>query len=222
MIEFKNYINSHFELSDLSPNESSIASKYHLRFELGDNLENGTLTRVKQSTERAIKIFHEFFKQTDEIWVFIKSWESCSQAEEFYPSTEGYLENQFINFNSIKIIQNQEKVEEFDEIENKNGVLEMTDLSILHKQKVFKTKVSQINYTNIFQGIANSEMGFSPSISEYIYFVNPRNNTVFYMYDDRGCLLFSYLPETLKNTYLKYNEWLVNYHRKDFDKMYKN
>lgn len=63
-------------------------------------------------------------------------------------------------------------------------------------------------------------MGFEPSISELIYFINRRNNVAFHIYDDRGCLLFSELKETLKPTYTKFNSWLVDYHRSTFDKLF--
>lgn len=44
---------------------------------------------------------------------------------------------------------------------------------------------------------------------------------VFYMYDDRGCLVNSNKNDQLVHLYHKYNQWLVDYWREDFDRMFK-
>ena len=216
------YILSNFEESDLSPAKSYIFSKYHLRFELGDTLKNGTKKRVKQSVLRAVTIFEEFFNSDDEIWILINYMKHRDRSiKYFWNPTNGYLENQFTNFHLINKISAEETIEEFDEALNEEtNLMEMTDFTCTHIQNFFNLKVSDINYKNIIEGIANLEMGFDPSIGEYVCFINPRNDVAFHMYDDRGCLLFASDHETLKPTYDKYNQWLVDYHRATFDDMF--
>lgn len=111
-------------------------------------------------------------------------------------------------------------IEEFDEALNDDGIMEMTDFTVTHIQEVVTQSISNIEIENIFRGIANLEMGFDPSIGERVYIINKRNNVVFYMYDDRGCLVFANLNETLKPIYSKYNDWLVDDYRNLFDKLF--
>jgi len=101
------------------------------------------------------------------------------------------------------------------------GVTEKIDLTKTYVQTAFRTLVGAVSYKNIFNGTANSEMGFDPSTGDEVYFINTRNNVVFFMYDDRGCLLFSRDQETLEPIYRKYNSWLVDYWRKVFDGLFK-
>ena len=217
MEEFIEYLQQNFDQSTLSPEESRIFSTYHLRFELGDPFKNGTKERVDQSTYRAKILFENFFKQEDQAWLLIKSWKYRSDnVKEFYSSTEGYLQQQIKSLSSLEILQREKTIEEFSEALNNNGVMEMTDFTTTHVQKVLCQGVSNINYENILRGIANLEMGFKPSIGEHIYFINRKSNIVFFMYDDRGCLLFSRNKNKLKPIYEKYSEWLVDYHRDTF------
>ena len=222
MKNIQDYILSTFEDSDISPSKSTISSKYHLRFELGDNLKNGTKKRVNQSVLRAVTIFEEFFKPDDEIWILIKSYKHKNSAvKEFWRPTTGYLKSQFTGYELINKICFKETIEEFDEALNaETNLMELMDFTCTHIQNFFNLKVSDISYKNIIEGIANLEMGFNPSIGENIYFINPRNHVAFHMYDDRGCLLFSGNRETLKPTYNKFNQWLVDYHRPTFDEIF--
>ena len=222
MKNIQEYILSKFDESDLSPSESRIFSKFHLRFELGDNLKNGTKKRVNQCVFRAVTLFEEFFKLDDELWVLINSWKyRDSTIKAFWHPTKGYLENQFTNFELINKICVEDTIEKFEEALNEEtNLMEMKDFTCTHIQNFFTLKISDINYKNIIKGIANLETGFGPSIDENIYFINPRNHVAFHMYDDRGCLMFSSDRETLKPTYDKYNQWLVDYHRPTFDEIF--
>jgi hypothetical protein len=45
--------------------ELTLMGQVHIRFELGGELENGTIDRVNQATERAFAIFNDTFKNPD-------------------------------------------------------------------------------------------------------------------------------------------------------------
>ncbi len=83
-----------------------------------------------------------------------------------------------------------------------------------------KVKVKDINAKKILNGIANNEMGFEPSICQDIYFLDPVTDRGFYMYDDRGCYVWSDKAEKIKYLYDKRNEWIVDYHRPEIDKYF--
>jgi hypothetical protein len=220
MNEFVEYLKNHFDQSDLSHEEFNIFSKFHLRFELGDGLKNRSKERVDQSTYRAKTLFEEFFKADDDAWLLVKSFRYKSDISNFFSPTAGYLQSQIKNFSSLNKFEREKTIEEFDEALNDDGVIEMTDFTTTHIQEVVCQSVGDIAYENIFRGIANLEMGFDPSIGEAIYIINRKTNVAFYMYDDRGCLVFSNSREALKPIYDKYNDWLVEYHRKTFDRLF--
>jgi len=53
------------------------------------------------------------------------------------------------------------------------------------------TNKNALKYKEIFNAIANTEMGFEPTIHQIVYFFQPSKKKYFYMYDDRGCLISS-------------------------------
>ena len=219
-MNIKSYISEHFPKSDLSPVGSYISSENHLRFELGDGLENGTEARVNQCLLRATQIFEEHFKPNDTVDILIKTSEYAEGTRELYLPNKEYFEKQIKGFNGLNIIKEIDTIEEFDEALNENDVMEMTDFTTIHIQRIVSQNLDNIEYKNIFKALINLEMGFEPSISERVYFINRRNNVAFHIYDDRGCLLFSDRKETLKPTYIKFNSWLVDYHRPTFDQLF--
>jgi hypothetical protein len=60
-------------------------------------------------------------------------------------------------------------------------------------------------------------MGFEPSISERVFFIDPQTDRIFHMYDDRGCLVESNLADSIRALYHKRNSWIVDYHRPEID-----
>ncbi len=80
--------------------------------------------------------------------------------------------------------------------------------------------MKDIHAEKILNGIANNEMGLEPSICQDIYFLDPIADKGMYMYDDRGCYIWSYKAEKIKYLYDKRNEWIVDYHRPEIDKYF--
>lgn len=144
-MNIKSYISEHFPKSDLSPTESYISSETHLRFELGGDLENGTEGRVNQSLFRATQIFEEYFKPNDTVDILIKTFKYAEGVREFHSSNKGYFENQIKDFNDLNIIKESEIIEEFDEALNENDVMEMTDFTTTHIQRIISQKLNKIN-----------------------------------------------------------------------------
>ncbi len=84
-----------------------------------------------------------------------------------------------------------------------------------------KLPVEEINIENILRAIANTEMGFHPGLDQTIFFFDPLTDKSFQMYDDRGCFVCSDKAEKIRDIYLKHNDWIVEYHRQDIDKYFK-
>ncbi len=215
---FREYVKANFPLSDMSLFETLLDSEFHLRFELGDGLKNGTKKRVVYSTTKATTIFEEIFSPEDEVWVLISS-KDCRPCNDFLPQTKGYLLKQFAHPEGLSTATCSDITSM--EIEEDNGRRKLVNYTTRHTQTVFSQQTRQVRYRNILAGIANHEMGFDPSIGDPVYFVHKANRIAYHMYDDRGCLVLGPDREAIQFLYTKYNDWLVDYHRPYYDAVFK-
>lgn len=193
----------------LQDNYPDLNHDMHIRFELGEPYKNGSAKRIKQASFRVSTLFENIFSMDDSIYLLIKDWE-CEDIM-FGNTTPLYLYSLF-NANNM----NTETILVDDEDENGEKIFHS------HKQHTIKLKVSEIYYQKILTGIGNYEQGREPSIGQSVYFINIEKNLIFHMYDDRGCLVSSSTPKNIKFLYEKFNEWIVNYHRKYIDSIFKN
>ncbi len=81
--------------------------------------------------------------------------------------------------------------------------------------------VRSIKAEKILTGIANYEMGFKPAISQRIIFLDPETDRAFFMYDDRGCYVWSNNANAIRNIYEKYTDWIVPYNKPEIDEYFK-
>lgn len=200
--QFHRFLCDTFPMADLTKNPISFGD-VHLRFELGAPHPNGSDERISQSVLRAKNLFDQFFSQSELVTLVINDWQDFSQ--EFWPSEpRDYLSSLILDFGNKVIFD--ETIRDEDEIP--------------FRQRLLETRVSELDSTKIIEGIANLEQGRSPCINERIYFVNTSRRIVFYMYDDRGCLLFADALSKLVSLYREKSEWLVDHYREQFDAMF--
>lgn len=198
-----NYINKNF------PN---LGSEINLRFELGEPYDNGTDERINQVVKRVTTLFEDTFNIDDIIHVYIEDWEIGTDVM-FGNTTPDYL------YELIK----QHKFDEItmykhDEDEDNKG--NTIQIELPYKVRTFSSKLSSIPYKDILIGIANYEQGKEPSIYQQVYFINMNKDIIFYMYDDRGCIIFSNAKEKLHYLFVKHNDWLVDYWREYFNNIF--
>lgn len=190
-----------------------LGNEINLRFELGEPYDNGTDARINQVVKRVTTLFEDTFSIDDMIHVYIEDWEIGTDVM-FGNTTPDYL------YELIK----QHKFDEItmykhDEEEDNEG--NTIQIERPYKVRTFSSKLSSIPYKDILIGIANYEQGREPSIYQQVYFINMNKDIIFYMYDDRGCIIFSKTKEKLHYLYEKYNDWLVDYWREYFDNIFK-
>ena len=197
--------------------EHTIGGQVHIRFELGgETFENGTIERVNQATERAVKLFNDTFENPkNTIWVLIYEY---NEPNVFNASNE-YLHRQFPTEKFREFYNQLEQVNTriFTTDKDGNEVFEKTDVRII----IGRLRVGEINVENILKGIANTEMGFEPAIDQTIYFFDLLTNKAFQMYDDRGCYVWSDSANKIRDIYTNRNEWIVGYHRPEIDEYFK-
>ena len=72
----------------------------------------------------------------------------------------------------------------------------------------------------MIKAICNQDMGIKPRIFHRVYFININKNTIFHIYDDRGCDVLATSPNTIRNMYYTYNDWILEYDRNKIDKVF--
>lgn len=83
-----------------------------------------------------------------------------------------------------------------------------------------KCKVSDLKYIPMLKAICNQDMGIKPRIFHRVYFININKNTIFHIYDDRGCDVLATSPNTIRNMYHTYNDCILEYDRNKIDKVF--
>ena len=185
----------------------SIGAQFHVRFELGGELANGTKERVEQATWRAVALFEETFTNKEEaIWVL--SYRYLGESLFGKDRGRGFLQQQFSGAQYAGFYKKLETVYSAGESKSKAKIV------------IGKIKLKDLKYRIILNAIANTEMGFKPNLDEIVFFIGARTNRIFHMYDDRGCLIESNALNDIRELYLGKNEWIVDYHRPEIAKQF--
>ncbi|MCD8406236.1 DUF3885 domain-containing protein [Tenacibaculum dicentrarchi] len=200
------YLDSNIELTDFNTIERGL--KFYLRFELGEPFENGTKERVNQATKRASELFENHFEKNLELYTIIYDF-----GDDIFAETPNHI-YELLKSEKIQTQQFEESLatryfDDEDNIERVKG-----------KLTICKMEKDGVNYQEIFNGIANTEMGFSPTIHQLVYFFQPETKKWFWMYDDRGCLMFSNETKDLKSNFSKFDKWIVESQRKVMEKQF--
>jgi hypothetical protein len=236
--ELQTYLNKEYSDSKIET-PHSIFGAVHIRFELGGDemfkiIRNGLeieywndrrrMTKVDkmneeahinksvtQATYRATTVFNETFDDLErEIWVLIYEYENG-----LFNDSRDYLYTLFpkdIFYNKLEQVDTQ--MTSFDD--SGKEYFDKTEAKVI----LGKIKVKKIKAEKILQGITNNEMGFEPAISQDVYFLDPVSNKGFYMYDDRGCYVWSNKASNIRKLYNDKNDWIVDYHRSQIDKYF--
>ena len=200
------YLNSTIDLTDFNTIERGL--KYHLRFELGDTLENGTKERVVQATKRATELFKNHIDENSSVYLVVYDFNNG-----MFSQTPNHIYD-LLKLDDIESEQFEENLalryfDNEDEIERTKGRL-----------SIYRAERNKIKYSEIFNAIANNEMGFTPTIDQLVYFFQPESKKWFWMYDDRGCLMFSDDILYLKHNLEKFDNWIVEAQRPEMEKQF--
>lgn len=206
--EFEEYLVKVYPASKVD-SPFSLGGDIHIRFELGGELKNGTKERVEQAVGRAEKIFQSTFPDSDkQIYLVFYDYD----GESPFTKDKGY----------IYTLIEKEQLQEFYNEPTQINVGDLTDEDwVAGRIVVGKVRLTDISIKEILQGIANLEMGFEPAIPQQVYFFDVHSSKGFYMYDDRGCFVFSDDSEKIRSIYEELNEWIVDYHRPEIDAFFK-
>jgi hypothetical protein len=159
-----------------------------LRFELGGDIPNEMADeRVSQAVERASAIFEAAFSPEDEGFLsFTRWWETDDPL--VLPLLPAACE-------TIRI-----EGEDFYE-EGERDAPHVTYSATLRPRS--------LDYRRIFDLIASSDLGRSPSIGGRAYLLNASTPLILHMYDDRGAMLVASNERALAELRTRFAEWIT-------------
>ncbi|PGY13199.1 DUF3885 domain-containing protein [Bacillus sp. AFS031507] len=177
-----------------------------IRFELGDPKEENDIKYMERVYKRALTLFKSINAKNDEIYLvsyddrLIKKRFKNKYKTKFFTS---YLQNKNdkyrIQINELPF-QNPEEDED-----NEWCTLRYT----------MKCKSKDLKILSLLNAYFNTNMA-------RIFFVNLNKGAIFHIYDDRGCDLIASKIESIKNIYITYNDWILDYDREKIDKVFKD
>ena len=127
--ELQSYFDRVYPFSQIDT-EHTVGGQIHIRFELGGEIENGTIERVKQATERAVTLFNDTFENPKNvIWILIYEY---PEPNAFGASNE-YLHRQFPTEQFERFYNQLEHVNSREVITDKYGneVFEKVEVRII-------------------------------------------------------------------------------------------
>lgn len=185
-----------------------------IRFKLGANYDYNNIHEncpyLEGVYNRAIALFQSLHSKTDDIYIVVDVND--------YADGETFKHKLNIFSKYVK-----EKSDLFKLQKNTIPyVFPEDDEDGLYKTHRFtlKCKVSDLKYIPMLKAICNQDMGIKPSIFHRVYFINVNKNTIFHIYDDRGCDVLAIAPDTIRDMYHTYNDWILDYDRKKIDKVF--
>lgn len=185
-----------------------------IRFKLGVNYDCNNIYEncpyLEGVYNRAITLFQSLHSKTDDIYIVV-------DVNDF---ADGETFKHKLNIFSKYV---KEKSDLFKLQKNTIPyVFPEDDEDGLYKTHRFtlKCKVSDLKYIPMLKAICNQDMGIKPSIFHRVYFINVNKNTIFHIYDDRGCDVLATFPNTIRDMYHTYNDWILDYDRNKIDKVF--
>jgi len=179
---------------------------YWIRFELGLNQLDGR-EYLKEMNHRATTIFNSAFDNSDDILIVVNSSNPVDCKETENPNIKRFIKNKKLiyglKYNTIAF-----------EHDNEETKMET-------KQYSLKVKKHDIRLGYLIQSIGNSDFSRKPCVNGSVYLINLSKDTLFHMYDDRGCDIYGLEKEKLLPLYHKFRKWILDYNRIQIDSNFK-
>ena len=162
---------------------------YWIRFELAlIQLEGKANSDV--ISHRAMTIFNALFDKDDEILMINGVSNDIHDKKAYPPRMTRFLRNKKLIYGlTCKTVPY-----EFDEEE----------VQLETQRYSLKVKKEDIRLQYLFKAIENVDFAVKPRVNGSIYLLNVTKEIVFHMYDDRGCIVYSFDKETLLPLYTNF------------------
>ncbi|MBD8014590.1 DUF3885 domain-containing protein [Planococcus wigleyi] len=184
------------------------------QFEEGDKLN---MHRFENAYKQTLAIFNDLFSEEDELVLVTNVYHQKNangRTKPFKVYKNGVKNKKLtlqLKLNTLPYV--------FDEEE------EADDYYTAQYQ--LKCKKHDLRYHQLIQAACNEDFPLKPKFRREkgmyypdTFFINLTKNTIFFIYDDRGCEVIAADKETLRPLYEKYAEWLYEYNRDDMKQLF--
>lgn len=166
-----------------------------IRFELGDPNEHNNKKYIARSNERAAALYNDLHKPDDECIIVMDVLEVDLKRKNLSP----FLDRS----QHFRISMNTYEMEE-----------------ILIYRFEIACRAKEIAASKILRAVVYSDLDVKQNIPHRVYIMNKRTQTIFHVYDDRGCDVLGSNVEKLRPLYEQYNNWILDYDREAIIRMF--
>jgi hypothetical protein len=206
--DIQDYMQSNLQGISLEP-PLFYNSDVGIRFELGvpyKGLEEPSYFETIKKRSEAL--FESVFSENDELYIVRKTYEPKPPYESIKPGVNVFP--RYVDTEFTKQVVCFEEKPDYDEDSN--------HLSGYFKGYSLLCPLNQVDYKGILKAIGYADFpSMGTYISDGIYFIHPKDNIVFHMYDDRGLDIVAIRTEELMKLYNEFNEWILDYDKEKIE-----
>lgn len=175
----------------------------YIRFELGlENLIDKAYRN--ESLRRASAIYRSIFDPEDDVIFMHRTSYGMNEKR----ISKIRLKRFFLT--RLKHTRSSTLPYEFDE----------SDDELYTKEWTVEVKAKEIRKSYVLESVENTDFMRKPSADGRIYLYNKTKGILFYMYDDRGCDVFSSDIGTLLPLYHLHRKWILDFNRYEIDNLF--
>ncbi|MCM3489407.1 DUF3885 domain-containing protein [Alkalihalophilus marmarensis] len=187
-----------------------------IRFKLGVDYDSESVYEncpyLKGVNNRAVTLFESLHKPDDEILLVIDV-NDFADGESFKRKLNIF--SKYVKQKSVLYKLQQRSIPFVFPEDDDEGIYRTHRFTL-------KCTTADIRYSPMIKAICNHDMGLKPAISHDVYFINLEKETIFHIYDDRGCDLIATSIDRIRAIYDKYNDWILDYDRNQIEKVFQN
>lgn len=185
-----------------------------LRFELGVPYRGiDDPTYFEQLQQRAISLFEAVFAESEQVCVMTFTYQAVLSDIERIERNEVQVLSTYLQPECFSQITIHSKQPDYDE--------DTAELSGYIQYEHIWCTIHDLDYAGIFKAISYTDFPErGASLSERVYFIEPKQQIIFHMYDDRGLDIVGMQKGSLQRLYEQYYDWLLPYDLEKIDQIF--
>lgn len=181
-----------------------------LRFELGVPYRGiDDPTYFEQLEQRAVSLFEAVFAESEQVCVLTFTYQTVLSDIKHIERNEVQVLENYLQPECLSQVTLHSERPDYDE-----DTAEL--MGYIQSEYVWCT-IGDLDYAGILKAIGYTDfLEREASLVERVFFIEPKQQIIFHMYDDRGLDIVGMQQESLQRLYHQYYDWLLPY---DMEKM---